>query len=295
MDRLETRQLAYFVAVAEELHFGRAAERLGIAAPPLSRAISQLERRIGVRLLERTSRRVCLTAPGEVLLAESRTVLAALDATVRRVQRADRAARLVVAVRSGSGTGLLLDLVQALDRPGAEEIDILFTDDQAAALRDGTADVGLLCAGDDLAGLSTADLLREEPVALLPADHRLSGRSTVTLAELRADPVFSPSGPQLSLNAIVDLVALGRLVVVVGHSSADRLGRAVVAVPVTGLPGTMLVLAWHHRHRSPALVSFIRTATRLAADRPAADRPAATVPNRPDNAPVGEGRSRRVG
>ncbi|GAA1800305.1 hypothetical protein GCM10009735_35860 [Actinomadura chokoriensis] len=74
---VETRELTYFLAVARELHFGRAAERLGIAQPPLSRAIGRLERRLGVTLLERTSRRVALTPAGETLLAEG---AAALDA-----------------------------------------------------------------------------------------------------------------------------------------------------------------------------------------------------------------------
>ncbi len=84
---METRELRYFVAVAEELHFGRAAERLGIAQPPLSRAISQLERRLGTTLLERTSRSVALTPAGEVLLSEGRAALDAVAAAERRTRR----------------------------------------------------------------------------------------------------------------------------------------------------------------------------------------------------------------
>ena len=85
---METRELRYFVAVAEELHFGRAARRLGIAQPPLSRAIRQLERRLDVTLLERTSRTVTLTEAGSVLLREGRAALDAVDAADRRTRRA---------------------------------------------------------------------------------------------------------------------------------------------------------------------------------------------------------------
>ncbi|XVQ11276.1 LysR family transcriptional regulator [Spirillospora sp. CA-255316] len=86
-DHVETRELAYFAAVAEELHFGRAARRPGIAQPPLSRAIRRLERRLGVLLRERTPRGVALTRPGEVLLREARHALEAVDAAVRRLRR----------------------------------------------------------------------------------------------------------------------------------------------------------------------------------------------------------------
>ncbi|HET6706647.1 LysR family transcriptional regulator, partial [Amycolatopsis sp.] len=127
MERVETRELEYFVAVAEELHFGRAAERLGIAQPPLSRAIGRLERRLGVQLFERTSRRVALTAAGAVFLIESRKALAAVDAAVVRAQRSGRPHRLVVATPPGTGAGLLADVVRAYRRrPGAADVEVVF-------------------------------------------------------------------------------------------------------------------------------------------------------------------------
>jgi DNA-binding transcriptional LysR family regulator len=104
MDPLETRELRYFITLAEELHFGRAAERLGMAQPPLSRSIRQLERRLGVTLFERTSRAVRLTPAGAVLLAEGRSALDALAAAARRAQRAGQdEPRLVLAMKASAG------------------------------------------------------------------------------------------------------------------------------------------------------------------------------------------------
>ncbi len=87
LDGVETRELRYFVAVAEESHVGRAAERLGMAQPPLSRAIAQLERRLGAELFVRGPRGVTLTTAGETLLREGRAALAAVEAAERRTRR----------------------------------------------------------------------------------------------------------------------------------------------------------------------------------------------------------------
>jgi DNA-binding transcriptional LysR family regulator len=261
MDRLETAQLTYFIAVAEELHFGRAADKLGIAQPPLSRAISRLERRMGVRLLERTSRRVSLTPAGKVFLAESRKALKAVDTAVWRAQQAARPHRLVVAVRSGTGSGLLPGMLAAYGcREDAADIEVVFTTDQASALRDGTADVALLCGNDDLRGLQTVELMVEGPVALLPSGHHLSGHSAVAIRDLLYEEAFQEECPAVGLDEIVDMVALGKLIVIVGESAVDRVGNAVVPVPVAGLPGTMLMLAWGNRLPTPALKSFVDTA-----------------------------------
>src|SRR3989442_4434982 len=140
MDGVETRELRYFVAVAEELHFGRAAERLGIAQPPLSRAISKLERRIGVQLFERTSRRVDLTAAGATFLTECRKTLNALDAAGLRTQRRGRPLRLLVATPPGTGSGLLASVVRAYRRrPDAADIEVIFPLDATDQVRNGSA------------------------------------------------------------------------------------------------------------------------------------------------------------
>jgi DNA-binding transcriptional LysR family regulator len=267
MDRLETRELVYFVAVAEELHFSRAAERLGIAQPPLSRAVSRLERRMGVRLLERTSRHVELTSAGFVFLDECRRLLSGLDAAVRRTQRAGDPARFVLAVRPGTGSGLLAEVLRSHD--GAEP-ELVFTSDQAGALRDGTADVALLCThSDDLTGLQTTEVAEEWPVALLPRDHHLARRPVVTTGELRQEPAYQDQCPPMGLDEILDRVALGRLVTVVGSVDADRLTREVIAVPVTDLPMTTLALGWLPQTSRPEIVSFARTVQRVAANRSA--------------------------
>jgi DNA-binding transcriptional LysR family regulator len=268
MDRLETRELAYFVAGAEEPHYGRAAERLGIAAPPLSRAISRLERRLEVRLFDRTSRRVSLTDAGHVFLADSRSALAAVERAARRARRAGRSSPLTVAVRSGTGAGVLADLVDAFARehPGVA-VELLFTTDQAGAVRGGAADIALLCVSNDLDGLATTDIAEETAVALVALTHPLASRAAVSIDDLRREDAFRPECPPLSLDEIVDRVSVGQLVVVVGHGAANRAGDAVAGVPVADLPLTRVVLARPAENASAAVKAFERTAKDVAARR----------------------------
>ncbi|GAA2524035.1 LysR family transcriptional regulator [Streptomyces longisporus] len=247
MNQLEARELAYFVAVAETLHFGQAAENLGITQPPLSRAIAQLERRVGVPLLERTTRQVRLTGAGEVFLAECRMILAAMDAAVRKARKAAGQQRVTIATRPAAAPGVLPDLLAAgAQGPEGVLTDVVFTYDEIGALRDGTADVALMCqsvANPD-SGLELMELGPEEPVVLLPAGHPLADRPFLTLTEVEALPGYEAQLPNEPLDTMVDRVALGRLAVVVGDSVSDRLGRSVRAVPVYGYPVTQLVLAW---------------------------------------------------
>jgi DNA-binding transcriptional LysR family regulator len=182
MDEVETRVLRYFVAVAEELHFGRAAARLGIAQSALSRAIQRLERLMGVALLTRTSRSVGLTAAGEVLLVEGREALGATTAAIRHAQRVGGRGqpRLALAVKPGGDAGLLRAILEQYDTdPQAVPVDIAFSvGERAAMVRDGRADVALLHRPhNDLTGLDAEDLRTERRVVVLPASHPLASRA----------------------------------------------------------------------------------------------------------------------
>src|SRR5579859_5295244 len=169
MDRLETRELAYFLAIADELHFGRAAARLGIAQPALSKTIRQLERRLGVILLERTSRAVALTEAGRVLRREARVALEAVSAAALRTQRAGAGEpRLILALKPGGDAGLLPAILAAYERePGVRPAEVAFGADPARMLRDGQADAALLYAPpDELSELDAEALLTEAPVEI---------------------------------------------------------------------------------------------------------------------------------
>jgi DNA-binding transcriptional LysR family regulator len=196
MDDFEVRELRYFIAVAEELNFTRAAERLGMAQPPLSVSIGKLERKLGVRLLERTSRRVALTPAGATLLEQSRIAVEGLGAAVERARRqGTRPDRLIVAVKAGDGTGLLRKITQRCARdPQMPEVHILFghRGRPAAAVRGGVADVAILrtpLSSFDRRGLDAEVLLTEPRVAVLPADHRLAGRRRLRRADLAGEPM----------------------------------------------------------------------------------------------------------
>lgn len=199
MDTLETRELRYFVAVAEELHFGRAAERLGMAQPPLSRSIQQLERRLGVRLLTRNRRGVSLTGAGEMLLYEGRAALDATTAAARRTRRAGGADgpggsrnRLVLAVKAGASHELLHKLLDAYAaEPDAADVEVLpsGTCEQEGMLRDGRADVALMHAPfNSLAGFDSEELMTEGQIAVLPAGHPLAARRTLSVADCLGRP-----------------------------------------------------------------------------------------------------------
>ncbi|TDC73828.1 LysR family transcriptional regulator [Streptomyces hainanensis] len=287
MADLETRNLRYFVAVAEELHFGRAAERLGIAQPPLSRAIKRLEARLGVELLARSGGRVTLTEAGEVFLRESRRALDAVAAAAHRAVRAGRGARrLVLTMKPGGDAGLLPAILAAYEAmPGALPVEIMAgAGDRSAPLRDGRADVGMLHSPySDLEGLDAESLLVERQVVLLPTGHRLAARPWVRLSDLRGEtmppwpsrPVGSIAGQNvIDVGQLMQLIALGRTIAVVPESVRDVMRQdGVVCRPVLDAPPTTVVLAWQQDNCSTAVAAFVRAATEVAV-RAAASPPA---------------------
>ncbi|MBE7249559.1 MAG: LysR family transcriptional regulator, partial [Actinomycetospora chiangmaiensis] len=162
MNDLEVRQLRFFVAVAEELHFGRAAARLGMAQPALSRAIRLLERQLGVTLLERTTSQASLTPAGEILLREARTALSAIHAAALRTQEAGRPSpRLRIALKADIDGGLLPRILDAYGSDPAPELVLVGFGDQPQAMRDGRADVALLLQPFDDRGLDSEPLVTE--------------------------------------------------------------------------------------------------------------------------------------
>ena len=282
---METRELRYFVAVAEELHFGRATRRLGIAQRPLSRAIAQLERRLGATLLQRTSRAVALTEAGAVLLAEGRAALDAVDAADRRTRRAAAAApgrpALVLVTKAGAAGELLAKLLEAYAaEPGAVTVDVLLcgVGEQERLLRDGRADVALLHRPfDSTTGLDCEELRTEGQVAVLPAGHPLATRAALRMADLEALPGLPqprhpradgsyPDGPGPLIRdstQLLQLIALGRACAMLPESVRADLRGDLAAVPVTDAPSVTTVIAWPPHSRSRALAALIRTATRL--------------------------------
>ncbi len=299
MDDIEVRELRYFVAVAEELNFTRAAERLGMAQPPLSRAIRQTERRLGVQLLERNSHRVTLTAAGMTLLDEARNALDAVSAAARRTRRAALTRpTLVVTAKPGVARGLLRRIVDAYTAlPGTPQAEIAVSGygEQADMVRDGRADLALLSSPDDQPGLDGEPLTSEPRVAALPVDHELARHSSLRCRDLEGEPMpqwrdstqaeriywsgrdgggpasesIEPpvDGPIVSDSAqLLEVVSLGQAVALIPLSLARCHPRADIAYrPVRDASPYSITIVWPEGSRAQSIALFVRTATNLAA------------------------------
>ncbi|NUT98435.1 MAG: LysR family transcriptional regulator, partial [Saccharothrix sp.] len=182
------RHLRYFLVVAEELHFGRAAVRLHMSQPPLSQSIQRLERELGVRLFDRDARRVALTDAGRQLLPEARDVLAGEDRLRGLAERFRRgeAGALRAGVPPDLGGRAVAALLPAFRRRSPVELKLreIGTAEQLRALADRTLDVGVLRLPFDVSWLSLGEVLTSPLGVLLRPDHPLAAASDVRLADL---------------------------------------------------------------------------------------------------------------
>ena len=191
---MELRHLRYFLAVAEERHFGRAAERLHIAQPPLSQQIRRFEAELGEPLFYRTTRRVELAPAGEALLERAPAILAAVDTAIEEARRAARGeyGRLAIGFTGSSTYAMLPALAAAMrdELPGVV-LDLqgeLLTPAQVARLLDGTLDLGLLRPPVHERELDTEVLHSEPLLAVLPETHPLADADAVPLERLEGEP-----------------------------------------------------------------------------------------------------------
>ncbi|MFP2923618.1 LysR family transcriptional regulator [Pyxidicoccus sp. 3LG] len=303
---MEFRQLQLFVAVAEELHFGRAAARVGMAQPPFSQQIRRLEAELGVQLLARTSRRVALTAAGSRLLEDARALLARradVIATVRRAAQGETGTLRVGFAASSSAFGILPDIVSRFRKRFPEvklELDDRESLDVGTALTTGELDLAIVRAPFRHEGVTVERLLREPFLLALPSRHPLAHQKGVALASLASEPFvlfprhsapglhdtvtsmclaagFSPRIVQeaSSWPSVIGMVEAGLGLTFAPRSAQALRPRGVVFRDLRGATGfAELVIAFPGPQPSPAAAHF-RT---LAHEAVARLRPGASDP-----------------
>jgi DNA-binding transcriptional LysR family regulator len=290
---VDLRKLRYFVAVAEHLHFGRAAEELHIAQPVLSRQIKALERELKVQLLLRDRRTTELTPAGAQLLADARPLLAGAEAMRRRVSRAAGATHSFTV---GFMPGLIVTgPVRELSRRHPDlAVEVVRTGwhDQAEVVHDGRVDVGYVRLPMDEQGLTLRPLLAEPRVVVLPADHRLAGKDGVALADLAGDrllqdpaavpewppPAGRPDGRALpamySVEEKLEHVAAGHGVVVLPLSTATFYTRPdVTHLRIRDIGPNQVCLAWAAGHSTAMIREFVSIALDHESHRPLVPQP----------------------
>ncbi len=289
---MDLRHLRYFVTVADELHFGRAAARLHMAQPPLSQQIKRLERELGLQLFERTRRKVELTLAGEILLAEARRAVTQADRVLdlARDVRTGEAGRVRIGFVGSALYGPLPALLQALRRQAPEitlSILEMETGPQLTGLVDDRLDLGFMRPPESVSPLAVRVLLSEELIAVLPQQHPHPGGEPVPLTALAAEPfvLFTASHGQGYWNVVmracasagfvpqvvyeaehvhtmVGIVASGMGVSLVPASmrrlSLDGLRYANIEGDAPLLP---LALCWDPRRSFPALERVIEIIT----------------------------------
>jgi DNA-binding transcriptional LysR family regulator len=284
---LDLRKLRYFVAVAEHLHFGRAAAALHIAQPVLSRQIRALEHELKSQLFDRTKRATALTRAGEQLLVDARPLLAGADALQRRVQRAARGPDHFTV---GFMPGLIVTpatRVLAARHPDLT-IDVLRTswDDQTEVVLDGRVDVSYVRLPVDQQGLQIRPLLAEPRVAALPLDHPLAAKDGISIGDLAHEHLLQnpdavpewrdiavelrsgrgqPPRPIRTVEEKLEHVAAGHGLVVLPLSTATFYTRPDITwVPIDDIGPNRVCLAWDNARTDPLILEFVEIAAAQA-------------------------------
>ncbi len=288
---IELRHLHYFITVAEELHFSRAAQRLHISQPPLSQQIQSLEEELGVKLFERTKRQVQITEAGKAFLERSYLVLAQLEQAIEVTQRIGRGeiGQVAIGFVDSAMYTLLPEILRVFrgQFPAVElQLHELTTTQQIQALHHKQIDIGIVRSAISEPGLSVECLLPESLVLALPETHPLSAQAQVSLSTLadeffilfpaKMGPVFyeqiihsceqagfRPKVAQeaVQMQTIVGLVAAGLGIAIVPASLQNFHRSGVIYRPLQEqIPKTGLYLAWRQEDSSPAISTFLNLA-----------------------------------
>jgi len=289
MTALDPRLLEAFLAVADEQHFGRAAARLFLSQPALTRRIQRLESELDVQLVDRGVRRVTLTAGGLALRDEARELLAANARAVERVRRVDgRARTLVVGFLGNAALELTPLMLDAFRRRGAGRDDVVLReagfDDPTVGLRAGLVDIGFVRPPLDRSGLVLAPLIFEPRVLRLRRDHRLRLAETVPAERLGDLPMIAdpPTDARKSSWSIGLAPGVGGRAATLVATSATQKAAAILAghgvglvplsatrwwphedlvhLPVRGVEGSPVALAWRNDRHHPLIEPFVAAA-----------------------------------
>ncbi|MHC5932972.1 LysR family transcriptional regulator [Nostoc sp.] len=300
---MELRHLRYFVTLAEELHFGRAAERLHIAQPPLSQQIRQLEKELGFELFHRTKRNVQLTEAGQVFLGEVQQIMRQLQQAIEVGRQTSRGeiGQLVVGFVSSAAYNILPTILRTFRSsvPGVSiELHELTTDQQLEWLREGRMDVGFLRPPVEENRFSCETIFQEPLMVALPEAHLLASQSNVCLTSLANEPFilfprilapglydliislcqqagFSPKVAQeaIQMQTIVSLVAaeMGVAIVPASLQNLQRIGvvyktlqEPMPKVAIVADVGVAIAIIWRKNEISPTVLRFLEIVKQAA-------------------------------
>ncbi|MBM7167924.1 LysR family transcriptional regulator [Streptomyces sp. G44] len=282
MTGLDIRELECFLVLAEELHFGRTGERLYVSQSRVSQLLAALERRIGARLVERTSRRVRLTPLGERLLAELRPAYDELASTVERARAAARGVEgtLRIGFQGTADARLTRAIADFQERHPAcvtEIVEIPFAD-PFGAVRHGAVDAAVVLLPVAEPDLVLGPVLSaERQTVAVSVRHAFARRDSLTAAELKETPLIAAAAPApaywraahapsdvpapavRTLQEGLTLVAAGRGAMLLCRPTAEYHGRGdITFVPVDGVPESVLGMVWHRDGRTERVREFAR-------------------------------------